>query len=71
MHGIDRKGMLHDVAEVISQKMDVNIHKVKFTADQGIFEGQIEVRVHDRAEVRVILDALKQIEDMQETQQIM
>ena len=71
VHGIDRKGMLHDVAEVISQKMDVNIHKVKFTADQGIFEGQIEVRVHDRAEVRVILDALKQIEDMQETQQIM
>ncbi len=71
VHGIDRKGMLHDVAEVISQKMDINIHKVKFTADQGIFEGQIEVRVHDREEVRVILETLKQIDDMQETQQIM
>ncbi len=71
VHGIDRKGMLHDVAEVISKQMNVNIHKVNFTADKGIFEGQIEVRVHDRDEVKVILDALKKIDDMQETQQIM
>ena len=70
VHGIDRKGMLHDVSEVISQKMDINICRVNFTADQGIFEGQIEVRVHDRAEVKVIIDALKKIDDMKEVQQI-
>ncbi len=71
VHGIDRKGMLHDVSEVISKEMDINIHKVNFTADQGIFEGQIEVRVHDRDEVKTIIDALKKIDDMQEAQQIM
>ncbi len=71
VHGIDRKGMLHDVSEVISKEMDINIHKVNFTADQGIFEGQIEVRVHDREEVKTIIDALKKIDDMQEAQQIM
>ena len=70
VHGIDRKGMLHDVSEVISQKMDINICRVNFTANQGIFEGQIEVRVHDRAEVKVIIDALKKIDDMKEVQQI-
>ena len=62
--------MLHDVSEVISQKMDINICRVNFTANQGIFEGQIEVRVHDRAEVKVIIDALKKIDDMKEVQQI-
>ena len=70
VHGIDRKGMLHDVAEVISKEMDINIHRVKFTADKGIFEGQIEVRVHDREEVRSIINSLKNIDDMQEVQQI-
>ena len=70
VHGIDRKGMLHDVSEVISQKMDINICRVNFTANQGIFEGQIEVRVHDRAAVTVIIDALKKIDDMKEVQQI-
>ena len=71
LHGIDRKGMLHDVAEIISNKMNVNIHTVSFTADDGIFEGRIEIRVHDRDEVRSIMGRLKKIADMQEVQQIM
>ena len=71
VHGIDRKGMLHDVAEIISHKMNVNIHKVAFTADDGIFEGRIEMRVHDRDEVRSIMGRLKKIADMQEVQQIL
>ena len=71
VHGIDRKGMLHDVAEVISHKMDINIHKVSFTADQGVFEGKIEIRVHDREEVKAIVGKLKKIDDLKEIQQIM
>ena len=70
MRGIDRKGILHDVSEVISNKMNVNIHKVSFTADQGIFSGQIEIRVHDRDEVRTIMGRLKKIDDLQEVRQI-
>lgn len=71
VRGIDRKGILHDVAEVISHKMNVNIHKVSFTADKGIFGGQIEIRVHDRDEVRTIMGRLKKIEDLQDVRQIM
>lgn len=71
VHGIDRKGMLHDVAEIISDKMNVNIHRVNFTADDGIFEGKIEIKVHDRDEVRIIMENLKQIDDLKEVQQIL
>lgn len=71
VHGIDRKGMLHDVAEVISHKMNVNIHKVSFTADEGIFQGQIEIKVHDRDEVKTIMGRLKKIDDLQDVRQIL
>ena len=71
VHGIDRKGILHDVAEVISRKLNVNIHKVNFTAEEGIFEGKIEIRVHDREEVKVIAEELKTIADLQEVQHVM
>ena len=71
VHGIDRKGMLHDVSEVISHRLDTNIHQVSFTANEGIFEGRIEIRVHDREEVRNIMKLLKDISDMQEVQQIL
>ena len=70
IRGIDRKGMLHDISDVITEKLDVNIHRVTINADDGIYDGKIEIRVHDRAEVQEIVDALKQIEDMQEVIQI-
>jgi GTP pyrophosphokinase len=68
--GIDRKGMLRDVSEIISNKLNANIHRVSFVANEGIFEGTIEVRVHDRDEVKEIITNLKEVEDMQEVQQI-
>ena len=68
--GIDRKGMLHDLADVISDKMNINIHRITITSDEGIFYGNIEVRVHDRDEVRAIMDNLKVIDDLKEVQQI-
>ena len=71
VEGIDRKGILHDVAEIISNKMNVNIHKVSFTADQGIFSGQIELRVHDREDVKTIIGRLKKVDDLKEVRQIM
>ena len=70
IRGIDRKGMLHDISDVITEKLDVNIHRVTISADDGIYDGKIEIRVHDRAEVQEIVDALKQIEDIQEVIQI-
>ena len=71
IRGIDRKRMLHDVSEVISDKLYVNIHRVTIESNEGIFDGQIEIRVHDRSEVKVIMDELRKIEDIKEVLQIL
>lgn len=71
IRGIDRKGMLHDISEVISEKLDVNIHRITINADKGIYDGKIEIRVHDRSEAQEIVNALKKIDDLKEVKQIM
>ena len=71
IRGIDRKGMLHDISEVISEKLDVNIHRITINADEGIYDGKIEIRVHDRSEVQEIVNALKKIDALKEVKQIM
>lgn len=71
IRGIDRRGMLRDVAEIISDQLRVNIHKVTISSDNGIFDGSIELRVHDREDVKVIMESLKKISDLQEISQIM
>ena len=64
--GIDRKGMNFDVAKVITDELDINIHRFTVTADEGIFDGSIEFRVHDRSDVKLIMDRLKKVDGIQE-----
>ena len=70
LQGIDRMGMLLDISQVISSQMNVNIRKLTIASDEGVFDGTIELRVHDRDDVRKIMDQLKKIEDMQDVTQI-
>ena len=69
--GIDRKGMLLDVSKVISDQLGINIHKITISSDNGIFDGTIELRVHDREEVKTIMNQLRNIDDLQEVQRIL
>lgn len=66
IRGIDRKGMTKDIAMVIADELDVNIHRLTITSDEGIFDGRIEVRVHDRYELNEIIEALKKVPDLQQ-----
>ena len=68
--GIDHKGMNFDVAMVITDELDINIHRFTVTADEGIFDGSIELRVHDRSDVKLIMDRLKKVDGIQEVMRI-
>ena len=68
--GIDRKGMNFDVAKVITDELDINIHRFTVTADEGIFDGSIELRVHYRSDVKLIMDRLKKVDGIQEVMRI-
>ena len=71
IRGIDRQGMLHDVVDVISDEMNVNMHNLSLTSKEDFFMGKIEVLVHNRQEVKNIINSLKKVKDLQEIQQIM
>ena len=71
IRGIDRSGMLHDIADVLSDQLGVNIRKITITSDNGIFDGTIEMQVHDRKDVEKIVESMKNIKDMQEVQSVL
>ena len=41
--GIDRRGLVNEVTQVISTQLSVDIRKLMFTSDDGIFEGTIDI----------------------------
>lgn len=69
IRGIDRKGMLLEISQVLSEQLDIYIHKITITTDNGIFDGTVEIRVHDREDVQEIIDNLSKIEDIKEVSQ--
>ena len=70
IRGIDRMGLLNEVTQVLSYQMSVNIRKVVITTSDGIFDGTIDLRVHDREDVKNIIINLKKIQGLQEILQI-
>ena len=70
LQGIDRVGILLDLSRIISSQMSVNIHKLTIASEEGVFDGTIELRVHDREDVKVIMGQLKNIEGLQDVTQI-
>ena len=71
LQGIDRVGMLLDIAQIISSQMNVNMRKLTIGTNEGVFDGTIELRVHDRQDVKQIIDQLKKIDGLQDVTQIM
>jgi (p)ppGpp synthetase, RelA/SpoT family len=71
IEGIDRIGMVLDISTIISNQLNVNIHKFTITSEDGVFNGSIELRVHDREDVKDIINQLKTVEGLQEVTQIM
>ena len=71
IRGIDRKGMILDLGLLITNKLDINIRRITVTSEEGIFDGTIELRVHDRSVVAHVMEHLKTIRGIQEVSQIM
>ena len=62
--GIDHIGLLNKVTEIISQQLNVNIHKLNIESNDGIFEGRIQLFVHDVDDVKSITTNLRKIDEI-------
>jgi len=59
--GIDRKGMLSEIARAISNDLSVNVLKLNLDSHGGFFEGTIEVSIHDVNDINMLINRLQKI----------
>ena len=57
-------GILHQVADIVTEQLNVNIRKIFIETKDGIFEGHIQLFVHDVEDVKTITTNLQKIEEM-------
>ena len=59
--GTDRVGLINDVTGVISSELKVNMRSISMETDEGIFEGNIMLYVHDKSHLDQLINKLEQV----------
>ena len=66
LKGIDRVGLLNEISGFISKTLGINMRKLHLTTEGGVFEGFIEMLVHDKRVLTRMADGLRQIDGIQD-----
>lgn len=61
LRGTDRIGMINDITRLTSKDLSVNIRRFNLGTEEGIFDGFIDLYVHDIADLDMLINRLKKI----------
>lgn len=59
--GTDRVGLINDISRIISNELKVNMRSMTIDTDNGIFEGNIMLYVHDTHHLDLLINKLEQV----------
>ena len=65
LKGTDRIGMMNDITKVTSQVMNINIRRINLGAEDGIFDGFIDLYVHHIDDLENLMGKLRRIEGLE------
>ena len=65
LKGADRIGMINDITRVTSKGMNVNIRRINLGTENGIFDGFIDLYVHDIDDLENLILKLKNIKGIE------
>ncbi len=63
--GIDDVGMVNRITNLISGELKINIAALSIEAQDGVFEGNIKVFVHDKEEFDILANRILQLEGVE------
>ena len=63
--GVDRIGIINEITRYISFVMSVNIRGINISTEGGVFEGSIDLYVHDKNDLDKLIRKLGKIEGIQ------
>jgi len=70
INGIDKIGIVQNVTTLISKELDVNMRTVYFNANDGIFDGFIDLYIHDTYDLDALIGDLKKIKGINSVKRV-
>ena len=70
LSGIDRIGIANEVTEKITTQLKVNIRSMTIETRDGIFEGQLDLYVHNTEDLNELISSITKIKGVETVQRI-
>ena len=68
--GVDNLGLVNEVTRVISNNLNVNIHSLNISGDEGFFHGQITVDIKNNKQLNELIEKLQTIDGIEKVKRI-
>ncbi|MCF8253534.1 MAG: bifunctional (p)ppGpp synthetase/guanosine-3',5'-bis(diphosphate) 3'-pyrophosphohydrolase [Bacteroidia bacterium] len=62
--GIDSVGIVSIITDIISKQLQINMKSISITSNEGMFEGNIVLQVHDTRQLENIMDSIKSASEL-------
>jgi GTP pyrophosphokinase len=70
IRGIDRMGILRELTDIITGQLNVNIRKLNIESHDGIFEGSMELYVHDVEDLNILIEHVTAVKGMDSVRRV-
>lgn len=68
--GIDDIGVVNSITNLLSNEMEINMKSVVFDASHGVFQGFIDLYIHDTYDLNELLKKIKKIKGVQSVKRV-
>ena len=68
--GLDKKGIVNNLTRIISSTMDVYIHNINISGDEGVFEGKLSISVRNKAQLTKLINNIKKVDGVQKVERV-
>ncbi|MCX7862114.1 MAG: RelA/SpoT family protein [Bacteroidales bacterium] len=68
--GVDNIGVVHNITNLLSNEMEINMKSILFDASHGIFTGIIDLYIHDAYDLSELINKIKRLKGVHSVKRI-
>ncbi len=68
--GIDNRGIINNLTQIISNNNNIDIHSINIASNQGVFDGKLSLSVKNKAQLDKLITLIKKIEGVKKVKRV-
>ena len=68
--GVDNKGIVNNLTRIISNNMNVFIHSINISGNEGVFDGKLSLSVKNKTQLSRLINSIKKVDGVQKVERV-